>query len=116
MPAVPAMADPTAYVHTDTTGGVPFSRVIIQNRPPHIGKEEELAIFRDAFNKIPTGKMLVELDSPLSLEPACLANILYLFRIRDLWQECGAPAVTFISPPPILKAILITLALDFTMY
>lgn len=95
---------------------MPFSRVIIQNRPPHIGKEEELAVFRDAFKKIRTGKMLVELDSPLSLAPACLADILYFFRLRDLWHEHGAPAVTFIAPPPILKAILITLELDFTMY
>ena len=116
VPAVVAMADATAYVHTDTTGGVPFSRVIIQNRPSHIGKEEELAMLRDAFEKTKAGKMLVELDSPLSLAPACLADILYFFKIRDLWQACDAPAVTFIAPPPILKAILITLELDFTMY
>lgn len=102
------------YVHLDVTD-VPFCRICLKNRPGSISPDEELQLLSDAFGKVHTGKVLVECDSPISLSPKCLANIKFIDQIRNVWIQAGKPDVTFLTPPHILRPILHTLELPYTL-
>ena len=112
MPDAVALAD--KYVHVDTSG-VPFCRVVLKNRPDALPAEEELALLSEAFGKVGHGKILVECESPVSLSPACLATIKFMGRVRDVWNAAGNPNVTFLTPPGILRPILHTLEVSYTL-
>lgn len=112
MPDTVALAD--KYVHVDTSG-VPFCRVLLKNRPATLSASEELALLSEAFGKVGYGKILVECESPVALSPTCLANIKFMNQIRDTWNAAGNPNVTFLTPPAILRPILHTLEIPYTL-
>ena len=112
------MAAKSDYVNVTVQAGegTPFCRIIMENRPQHISCEEELQLLSTAFAETTRGRILVEFDSPSSLQPRCLARIQHMAQIRDAWVRAGAPRVTFLSPPPLLWVILRTLEIDYTKY
>ena len=77
--------------------------------------EEELALLSEAFGKVGYGKILVECESPVALSPTCLANIKFMDQIREVWNTAGRPNVTFLTPPAILRPILHTLEIPYTL-
>lgn len=77
--------------------------------------EDELRLLSDAFGQVGNGKILVECDSPVSLSPSCLANIKFMDEIRRAWNAAGNPDVTFLTPPAILRPILHTLEIPYTL-
>ena len=76
---------------------------------------DELALLAEAFGQVGHGKILVECDSPVSLSPKCLANITFMNKIRGAWTAAGKPDVTFLTPPAILRPILHTLEIPYTL-
>jgi len=93
-----------------------FCRIDIGARPEALARDEELRQIEEAFiATTPHGRVLVECDSPLSLPPTCLADISHFYQIWQIWERHGAPALTFLSPAPIIAIILRTIGVRYTV-
>lgn len=88
---------------------------MISSRPAKMPLADEVAELERAFQQATQhGKVLVEFDTPVSLDVPCLANIGHMNHIHKAWEAGGSPSVTFIHPPRLLVIILQTLGVRYS--